>query len=146
MQIKIFTIPIQGGEHINAEMNTFLRSKKVLQTENQLINNDSGTFWCFCIKYLDDALREKKGRVDYREVLDETSFHRFAHMRQIRKDLAQEEGVPAYAIFTDEELAGLARIEKLNLSEMKNIKGIGEKKVEKYGQHFISKEQNEKSK
>jgi len=28
MQIKIFTIPIIGGEKMNEEMNVFLRSKK----------------------------------------------------------------------------------------------------------------------
>jgi hypothetical protein len=29
MQIKLFTIPILGGEKLNEELNLFLRSKKV---------------------------------------------------------------------------------------------------------------------
>ena len=31
MQIKVFTIPVLGGERANEELNTFLRSKRVLQ-------------------------------------------------------------------------------------------------------------------
>ncbi|MFQ5447469.1 MAG: HRDC domain-containing protein, partial [Saprospiraceae bacterium] len=135
--------PIPGGEDMNDEMNKFLRSKKVLQTENHLVSNGNETFWCFCIKYLDEAPQGKRQKVDYRQVLDEESFQRFAHMRQIRKQLAQEEGIPAYAIFTDEELAGLAQLEVRTPATMRSVKGIGEKKVEKYGEHFFTKKEPE---
>jgi len=141
MQIKIFNIPIPGSEQINEEMNVFLRSKKVLHTEHHLVSNQQGTFWCFCIKYLDgttapDALRKK---VDYKEVLDEATFQRFSKLRETRKALATSEALPAYAIFTDEELAELAKLETINAATMKSVKGIGEKKVEKFGAHFFTK-------
>ena len=138
MQIKIFNIPIPGGEEINEEMNKFLRSKKVLQTESQLVNNASGAFWCFCIKYLDEAPQGTRKKVDYQQVLDQESFQRFTAMRKVRKQLAQDEGIPAYAIFTDEELAGLAQLEALTPATMRSVKGIGEKKIEKYGNHFFT--------
>ena len=60
-------------------------------------------------------------------------------MREIRKRLATEDALPAYAIFTDEELSNIAKIEDLSLAKIKTIKGIGDKKVEKYGQHFLIK-------
>ena len=48
MQIKIFTIPIMGGEMLTDEMNVFLRSKKILQVKEHLVNHDSeGVFWCY---------------------------------------------------------------------------------------------------
>ena len=53
MQIKIFNIPIPGGEVMTEEMNSFLRSRRVLQTESHIVNNGQGSFWSFCIKYLD---------------------------------------------------------------------------------------------
>jgi len=34
MQVKIFTIPILGGEMLLEEMNLFLRTKKVLQLKD----------------------------------------------------------------------------------------------------------------
>lgn len=79
----------------------------------------------------------KKARVDYREVLDESTFKRFSQLRQIRKKVAQEDGVPAYAVFTDEELAALARVPKLTAEAMQSVKGIGEKKLARYGRFFV---------
>jgi len=35
MQIKLFTIPVMGGEMLIEEMNVFLRSKKVLNLKEQ---------------------------------------------------------------------------------------------------------------
>lgn len=64
--------------------------------------------------------------------MDEASFRRFTEMRQIRKQLAQEEGIPAYAIFTDEEMAELAKLEKRTSANMRKLKGIGPKKMEKF--------------
>jgi superfamily II DNA helicase RecQ len=148
MQIRIFTIPILGGELLTAEMNVFLRSKKVLQVKEHLVNNEiEGVFWCFCVRYVDDvaAAEREKGKVDYRELLGETSFQRFTALREIRKKVAQEDSVPAFAVFTDQELAELSRIEMLTPEAIKNVKGIGEKKVEKYAHYFLSKPPGEKS-
>lgn len=43
MQIKIFNIPIPGGEVMTEEMNSFLRSRRVLQTESHIVNNGQGS-------------------------------------------------------------------------------------------------------
>lgn len=145
MRIKIFSIPVVGGERLTQEMNAFLSSKKVLEVEKQLVSQGQNAFWSFCITYIEGGVVPQPGKVDYKEVLDEESFQRFARMREVRKFLAQEEGVPAYAIFTDKELAAIAKIERLTAAAMKEVKGVGEKKVEKYGQHFITKKEDEKS-
>ena len=70
-------------------------------------------------------------------MLDEAAFERFTRLRAIRKQIAQDEAIPAYAVFTDEELAALAKVEELTLKEMKKVKGISARKVEKYGHHFV---------
>ncbi len=148
MQFKIFSIPIVGGERANEEMNRFLRSKKVLHTEAQLVQGEEGIFWCFCIKYIENSLPNsgKKKKVDYRNVLSSESFTRFARMRDVRKRLAKEEGIPAYAVFTDAELAELAKIEELTIAEMRKMKGIGVKKIEKFGHCFLNCHKDEKGK
>jgi superfamily II DNA helicase RecQ len=147
MQIKIYTIPIPGGESLTEDMNVFLRSKKILQVTDNVVSNDLGAHWCFCIKYLDDAGSLQRQKVDYRYILDDASFQRFSRMREIRKELAKSEAIPAYNIFTDEELAGLAKIEDLTIASMRNVRGVGEKKVEKYGAKFVvASIENEKGK
>lgn len=125
---------------MNADLNAFLRSKKVLEVEQQLAHQAGGSFWCFSIKYLDDCVfndREKL-KTDYKKILTAAEFERFSNLREIRKQIAQEDAIPAYAVFTDEELSGMAKLETITLVNLKTVKNIGEKKVEKYGQRFLS--------
>ena len=147
MQIKLFTIPVLGGEALSEDLNLFLRSQKILQVEHQLVQNTGGYCWCFCIKYLGDQNKNdyEKQKKDYRQVLDKDSFQRFSLYREIRKRLALEEAIPAYAIFTDDEMAALSKLGELTETNMKSVKGISDKKVEKYSRHFINPASNEKA-
>ena len=143
MQVKLFTIPVIGGEKLTEELNAFLRSRKILQTENHIVQSNQGVLWCFCIKYIEDSKSNKKftrkEKVDYKATLDEATFQRFNEMRQIRKVIAQDEAIPAYAVFTDAELVEIAKIgAKRSLADVRKIKGIGAKKLEKYGAKFIA--------
>ena len=143
MQIKLYTIPIIGGEKLTEELNAFLRSRKILQTENHIVQTTQGGFWCFCIKYIEQVKPatklNRRERKDYKTILDEATFQRFEEMRLIRKAIAQDEVIPAYAVFTDAELAEIAKIgDKRSIVAIKKIKGIGTKKLEKYGDKFSS--------
>lgn len=139
MQIKIYSIPIHGGERIVEEMNIFLRSKKILQIEQHMVSSSQSSSWCFCIHYIEDVMTtDTKAKVDYREILDDNAFKIFSRLREIRKKIATDEGLPAYAIFTDEELSNIAKLEEITPANILKIKGIGEKKVEKYAQRFIA--------
>jgi superfamily II DNA helicase RecQ len=145
MQIKIYAIPIPGGDATNEEMNKFLRSKQVLQVDQHVVSNEHGNYWCFSIRYLDAEPPRGGRRVDYREVLDEATFKRFARMREIRKQLAAEDEVLPFIVFTDEELAAIANLPlPLTEASIQGIKGIGDKKMEKYGQKLLKILQDEK--
>jgi len=140
MQIKLFTIPIGDNNSSQDELNKFLRTHKILEVENHLMNNERGAVWCFCVKYIDEYTNAPdKIKIDYRQVLDEQTFSVFSKLREARKAIAIDEGIPAYAVFTDEELAGLAKLEKINIKTMQTVKGIGEKKVERFAEKFIIK-------
>ncbi len=150
MQVRLFSIPVLGGEALEEDMNRFLRSQKILKVEQSLTGEGDQAIWCFCIKYLSSpSARIKSGgnqnRIDYKEELDEEAFARYLHYRGIRKQIAEEEAKPAYAIFTNAELAELARLPELTKASMKTVKGIGDKKIASYGKYFISEESNEKN-
>jgi len=143
MQIKLFTIPVGDSGAALLEMNAFLRGNKILEVENQLVHNEHGAYWCFCVRYIERAQAnggsgKDRKKVDYKKVLDEATFERFARLREIRKKVAAEEGISAFIIFTDEELAGLAKLEEITEKAMLGIKGIGEKKVARYAKYFIT--------
>ncbi len=61
----------------------------------------------------------------------------FEHLRQHRKQLASQLGVPPYIIFPDTVLIDLANVRPSTLGEFGNIKGVGEAKLKKYGLSFL---------
>ncbi|MFN8348804.1 MAG: HRDC domain-containing protein [Spirosomataceae bacterium] len=137
MQIKLFTIPLTDDGRAQAELNRFLAGHKVLEVEQRFYQNEKGGGWSFCVRYIQNGIVPEtpalKGKIDYKTVLSEARFAVFSILRDIRKVLANEDAVPAYAVFTDEELANIAQLNEISPSNMLKIKGIGEKKVEKYG-------------
>ena len=143
MQIKLFTIPASDtGEQIQ-QFNAFLANHKVLEVEQKFFQNEKGAYWCFCVRYLEGLQPQKqsqtgfKQKIDYKEVLNEQEFAVFSLLRQGRKQIAAEDAVPAYAVFTDEELAAMAKLSELVASKLIGIKGIGDKKAAKYGEKLI---------
>ena len=138
MQIRIFSLPLPGSEKENETLNAFLRSKKIIQVESEIVQSNTGSYWCFCVRYIEDYSAQKARKVDYKEILDKESFARFTTYREIRKRVAKEKNIPAYFILSDKEMAELAKINDLTLAKMKKVKGIGEGKVENYGTYFIS--------
>ncbi|MCB0290737.1 MAG: HRDC domain-containing protein [Calditrichaeota bacterium] len=149
MQIKIFTIPIGDNGAMQEELNRFLRGNKILEIENHLVSNENGAYWCFCIRYLEKTAHPggyaKGSKVDYKHVLDDATFQKFSKLREIRKQVAADEGIPAFAVFTDEELAGLAKLEVITAKTMLSVKGIGDKKVERFSKYFISEEPSDEA-
>ncbi|PXW92091.1 RecQ-like ATP-dependent DNA helicase [Streptohalobacillus salinus] len=61
----------------------------------------------------------------------------FEDLRQLRKGLAEEEGVPPYVIFSDATLKDLTRQLPTTKQAMLQIKGVGEKKFDQYGEPFM---------
>lgn len=149
MQIKLFIVPVPGGEQVNEELNRFMRSHRIISVQEQAIQGNGGAFWCYSVRYAESTAfgeREKPG-IDYRELLGEAAFKRFSTYREIRKKVAKDDEVPAYMVFSDAELAALAKLEVLTEAGMKSVSGIGVKKVERYGRFFMQQLplQNEKS-
>ncbi|MCB0595635.1 MAG: DNA helicase RecQ [Lewinellaceae bacterium] len=61
----------------------------------------------------------------------------FEKLRQLRKQLAQERGVPPYIVFNDATLEEMAATRPMTDEEMKNVNGVGERKLQLYGSYFI---------
>ncbi len=61
----------------------------------------------------------------------------FEALRQKRREIAQERNLPAYVIFHDRTLAEMARLRPSSLAAMSSIPGVGEAKLEKYGDLFL---------
>lgn len=61
----------------------------------------------------------------------------FEQLRELRRDLAEEQGVPPFVIFSDKTLYSMCEIMPTSLTEMLDVKGVGKNKLEKYGEQFL---------
>lgn len=141
MQLKFFTIPILGIENEEESVNKFLRSVKILEVKREIVQVDNNAYWAICVLYLPFGKAETipgspRGKIDYKDLLTEEQFKKFCLLRKVRKRLADDDAVPAFAVFTDQELSEISKLEKITTVELNQINGIGVKKLDKYGERF----------
>ncbi|MBU9112035.1 DNA helicase RecQ [Bifidobacterium ruminantium] len=65
---------------------------------------------------------------------DEALFQR---LRALRLDIARELGKPPYIVFSDKALRGMARLKPVTDEEFLEVDGVGERKLEQYGERFM---------
>ena len=73
----------------------------------------------------------RTGEIECDEVL-------FGRLRELRKQLADERGVPAYVIFGDATLREMARRYPATQHAMRGVFGVGERKLEEFGTVFAA--------
>ena len=61
----------------------------------------------------------------------------FEALRQLRLQIAKEESVPPYIVFTDKTLIDMCKKLPQNEEEMLDVSGVGQNKLKKYGQRFL---------
>ena len=61
----------------------------------------------------------------------------FQRLRTLRKRLADERGVPAYIVFSDQVLWDLIDLRPETRAEMLEVSGVGPAKLDQYGDAFL---------
>ena len=69
--------------------------------------------------------------------LDALATLRYNALKAWRAGVAKEHNVPAYVVFHDAVLAEMASTEPQTLADLRNISGVGEKKLEAYGMQIL---------
>lgn len=145
MRLHFITVPIHGSTAAEDELNQFLSTHRVVAVDRHLVADGPRSVWAICVSYVDGVApttmladaNGKKARVDYREVLPDAEFQVFARLRNLRKELAERDGVPPYAVFTNEQLAEMVRSRSRSAAELGRIDGVGPARIEKYGRAVL---------
>lgn len=145
MHLKMFVVPIKNVGEAEAEMNGFLRGHRVLAVKKEFVPDGENSFWSFCVEYLDGTAAATGGaasgarppKVDYREILTPEEFELFSRLRDWRKAAAEKEGVPVYAVLTNGQLAQVVQKKITSKAGLKEIEGVGEARMEKYGEALL---------
>ena len=82
-------------------------------------------------KAVKKKVRRKLEDLDYDQDL-------FDALRERRKELATAAGVPPFIIFGDQSLAEMAAFRPVDLETMREINGVGELKLKRYGEEFLA--------
>ncbi len=61
----------------------------------------------------------------------------FEALREVRRDIAKEQGLAAYMVFADRTLLEMAEQRPATLDELRGVHGVGERKIALYGEVFL---------
>lgn len=93
---------------------------------------------------LREDLRKQTGRSKYDKKkgsqykLDSDEHVLWEALRELRSNLAKEQDVPPYIIFHDATLMEMVMYRPTNKSQMQKISGVGERKLDLYGDEFLA--------
>ena len=158
MPMYFFSIPALDPQPAQDEFNRFCDARRVVAVDRQFVSAGRDSYWALCVTVasgagpLPDALKAPErrtgtrtegsgasGRVDYKTVLSEQEFEAYADLRTWRKTVAEAEGVPVYAVFTNEQLAEIVRRRVDTLAALGEIEGIGPARLERYGAAVLAR-------
>lgn len=145
MQLRFFSIPALDPAAAEAELNALLAAGRVAGVERQFVAAGAASYWSVIVTLVDGpgplpaGLKVRSERkTDYRELLSEPDFAVFARLRALRKQVADAEAVPPYAVFTNEQLATMVRQRVTSAEALGQVEGVGPARVARYGAPFLA--------
>ena len=84
--------------------------------------------------------KSKKSKADIlgKEQFTKNEESLFEKLRGLRTEIAREEKVPPYIVFSDKTLTHMCIVKPKSKQEMLKVSGVGEFKFEKYGERFLN--------
>lgn len=84
-------------------------------------------------------LKRGVGELDYKGNLNNSVFDELLErLKQLRKEIADEEGRPEYFVFNNETIEVMSKQKPICEQDFISLPGVGDKKLQKYGQRFLS--------
>ncbi len=108
MQFRIFQYPLPCPTEPE-DLNGFLAGHRIASVSHHLVENGGTPVVVFVVQVASGPAVSSapRDRVDYRQVLDTDQFALFSRLRDARKKLAEAEGLPVYAVFSNAQLAAM---------------------------------------
>ncbi len=144
VQYKFFSIPVGYEADAEAELNNFLRTIRLITIHREFVCQETRAYWAIAVEYMtgDGKAGHKttsgKKKIDYREVLSPENFAIYAKLRDWRKETAAKEAVQLYNVFMNDQLAVMVGKKITTKAGLREIDGVGDARVEKYGDAVIA--------
>ena len=156
MKVKVFKIRLnpeflEKDENI---VNEFLETHKISKTATSFVETGD-TFWTILVyynvtvqtdekpkRYIKEETKDVKFEFKREDLenypLNEIEIKILTNLKTWRQDKSNEQNLPPYIIFTNNDLIAVTKCKPNDISQLFNIKGFGDTKIEKYGDDIIS--------
>ncbi len=133
---KIITIPFdREKEGFNEDLlNRFVLNKRLSAYQSEFFRDGDDSYWTVFIEY--ETVLEKPTEKESL-LLTEPQKLLMERLRAWRREAAEKTGVPVFIVATNRELVDVIRLAPVSLESLKQIKGFGKGKIEKYGKEII---------
>jgi superfamily II DNA helicase RecQ len=141
MPFRVFQYPLPTPPDL-PDLNAFLAAQRIAVVRHKIVNTAGGALLVFVVEITASSGPAKSAststgpKIDYREVLNDEQFAVFSRLRTVRKEIADGEGIPVYAIFSNAQLAEMVQRRLTTVEELAGMAGIGKARVEKYAPRF----------
>jgi len=127
MGLLVVDVEGHGGLRLGPDCRPVLRGERRVELRRETIQNSS--------KKGSKPSGGTAARASLSNPGDEALFQ---ELRQCRMQLARAQGVPPYVIFNDRTLLEIAQVRPRHAYEMALLNGIGEVKLQRYGDEFLA--------
>lgn len=142
MRMKFFRVRACDPGEAEAELNRFLAAHRIVEADRSLVSMGADSYWAIALTTAggqgSGGLVPARSKVDYREALPPEEFKVYSKLRDVRRAIATREGVPIYAVMTNEQLAAIVRQRITSPSALGRIDGVGPARVEKFGAEILA--------
>jgi len=142
MQFKTFIVSEydEGGE--TEALNKFLRTHKILQVQQQLVQKDQSAAWYFSVQYMENSEMQENNRSfktagNPEENLSADELAVYIRLKEARAKIADEEKIKRFIVFSNEELSKMAKLPELTADKVNETEGIAKSKKEKYAAKLL---------
>ena len=147
MKVRVFTLRFDAarGGFVDDELRAFMVEADVLQVEQHFFEHEASPWLLLVMRYRDTEVRDRFGlpmrapaarpaeEPSEAHALDPAQRRTYDALRAWRNARSRTDGVPAYVILTNRQLAAVARATPTSTSGLDAVDGFGERKREAYG-------------
>jgi superfamily II DNA helicase RecQ len=145
MKIRTFTLQLDPatGRFDDRELQEFLQHRQALDVSEHFFVHERIPTWALLVSYRETeqagtGARRKGPRPDPAADLSAEDRPLYDALRHWRNERAKREGRPAYVLFTNRQMADIARRRPDGLSSLEEIPGIGEGRARDLGEEVLA--------
>ena len=145
MKLKVFTLQLDPatGCFDDAALTAFVEPREVLSVHEHFFVHEQTPTWALLVCYRDvprpgERDRGAESRTDWRAELSDDERPLYDALRKWRTERARREGRPPYVLFTNRQMAEIARRRPDTNAALLEIDGIGEAKVRDWAEEVLA--------